>query len=88
MADVEQERRNRIRLSLAAYAYELENKSIISDDEFDKLSLQIDPKISTGNIKLDKFFRKQFDPSTGMWIYKHPELDKLQRLYRSLYERS
>jgi len=70
--------RNRIRLSLAAYAYEHDNISIMSDDDFDQLSLKIRPKEKTGNVKLDNFFRNHFEPATGMWIRKHPEKHKLK----------
>lgn len=57
MTPIEIERRNRIRLSVAAYAYEYKNESIMSDAEFDALALQIDPSVSTGNRKLDTFFK-------------------------------
>lgn len=85
MTDVDKEKHNRTRLSLAAYSYEFDNRSIMSDGEFDKLALQINPQVATGNDKLDKFFREHFDPSTGMWIHKHPELQKLRELYERLY---
>ena len=89
---IEKERRNRIRLSLAAYAYEFQSESIISDGEFDKLCLQINPNVSTIENShdekqiqrytiLDKFFKEEFSPDTGQWIHKHPELDSVARLY-------
>ncbi len=86
MSDVvyNKEVRARIRLALAAYAYEFEDAPIMGDDEFDKLALQINPKIPTGNRKLDSFFRKHFSPDTGMWIHKHPERNKLQQLYKRI----
>jgi hypothetical protein len=74
---VELERRNRIRLSVAAYAYEYLNTSIMSDGEFDALCDKINVQVSTGNDKLDMFFREHFEPHTGMWICKHPEKHKL-----------
>ena len=46
--------RNRIILSVAAYAYEFKGDSIMSDHEFDELSLKINPKEKTGNDLLDK----------------------------------
>lgn len=78
---IEIERRNRIKLSLYAYAYEFEGDSLVSDGEYDDLSLKIDKSVKTGNKKLDTFFNREFDPHTGMWIRKHPELDKLKALY-------
>ena len=72
--------RNRIRLSVAAYAYEYKDDPIMSDDDFDKLAKEINPEEKTGNRKLDNFFKKEFATDTGMWIHKHPERDKLLSL--------
>lgn len=77
--------RNRIRLSIYAYAYEFKNESLISDGEFDKMALEIEPDIMTSNEKLDKFFFEEFDSSTGQWIHKHPELEKVAKLYDKYY---
>lgn len=77
---------NRIRLSVAAYAYEFRDESFMSDAEFDALSKQIDPSVKTGNRKLDNFFKKHFVPDTGMWIRSHPELDKLSHIYDTYYK--
>lgn len=84
-SEIEKQIRLRIRLSIAAYAYEKCDDSIISDAEFDKKCLEINPKIETGNKKLDDFFRSEFDPSTGQWIHKHPELHKIAELYKKYY---
>jgi len=81
---LEAERRNRIRLSVAAYAYEYHDDSIMSDSAFDSLSLLIDTSVSTGNTKLDNFFKKHFEPDTGLWVRKHPELSGLERVYQLL----
>ena len=77
----EVERRNRILVSLWAYAYEFESVSLVSDAEFDKKCLEIDLTKITHNAKLDAFFRKEFSPYTGQWIHKHPELDKMKQLF-------
>jgi hypothetical protein len=93
---VELERSRRIRLAVAAYAYEFQSTTLMSDAEFDKLSYSIDPSISTVENrhdkaersrlrKLDKFFREKFDPSTGMWIHTHPELRRVAALYQYLH---
>lgn len=92
------ERRNRIRLSIAAYAYEFESDSIISDGDFDALALQINPELSTiednhSQIQqerykvLDNFFKEEFQPDTGQWIHKHPELDKVAFTYNKYYKK-
>jgi len=75
----------RIKLSIAAYAYEFENSEIMSDADFDKKCLQVDPSIKTTNKRLDTFFKKEFDASTGQWIHKHPELNKIKELYKTYY---
>lgn len=82
---INKEIQNRIHLAVAAYAYEFAGESIMSDADFDKLSYSINPNESTGNEKLDKFFREEFEPCTGMWIYKHPELDKIKKIYSRYY---
>jgi hypothetical protein len=79
------ERRRRIRLSVAAYAYEVHDNSVMSDGEFDKECLLVDTSVATGNRKLDNFFKKNFDPSTGSWIHKHPEKHKLEWIYQKYY---
>lgn len=85
MDKVSKQIRLRIRLSVAAYAYELRNESIIPDSEFDCMCLKVEPEIETGNKKLDNFFRSEFNPSTGQWIHKHPELHKIAELYEKFY---
>lgn len=85
-SDIEIERRRRILLSVAAYSYEFEDDSIITDGEFDRLALSIDPSISTGHKKLDKFFKNKFDPSTGQWIHDHPERSQVRALYLRMYK--
>ena len=84
---VEVERRNRIKLSIAAYAYEFENTSIISDSDFDDLAKTINIQLSTGNSRMDKFFREHFSEFTGQWIHKHPEKNKLKAIYLKYYRK-
>lgn len=80
--------RRRIRVSVAAYAYEFENDSIMSDAEFDELALSVCPELDTGNEKLDEFFRTEFDPATGQWVHKHPELEGLRTVYNMIWGRA
>jgi hypothetical protein len=86
MEGINQEIRNRIRLSVAAYAYEYKDDSVMSDADFDELSKQINVTVKTGNRKLDHFFKKHFQPDTGMWIRKHPERSALDFIYRKYYQ--
>ena len=82
---IEIERRNRIRVSVAAYAYENDLRPIMSDAAYDELSKLIRPKLATGNSRLDNFFRRHFSPHTGLWIHKHPEPAKLADVYQRYY---
>lgn len=77
---VDTETRNRIRLSVAAYAYEFMAESLMTDGEFDKLAQSIDLSIDTRRPDLDTWFRKNFKAYTGQWIHRHPEKDKLARI--------
>ena len=83
---VNEEIRNRIRLSVAAYSYEYHDDEVMSDSEFDELAKKIDLSVSTGNRKLDNFFKKNFNPDTGMWIRKHPDKGGLEWLYQRYYK--
>jgi len=77
------ERRRRIRVSVWAYAYELLDRSLVSDETFDRECKLVDPSISTGHEVLDVFFREQFADYTGQWVHRHPEKHKLAALARS-----
>jgi hypothetical protein len=84
---VEVERHRRIKLSVAAYAYEFYSDSIMSDGDYDKLALQIDKSVSTDNEIMDAFFKKEFEPDTGQWIHKHPDLVNLERIYKKVWKK-
>lgn len=80
---VEQERRNRIRVSVLAYAYEFEDAALVPDAEYDDLARRIDTSIVTG--RLDKFFQQHYSADTGMWIRLHPELHLVAECYRKYF---
>lgn len=84
-SDVEVERRNRIRLSVACYAYEYGFRETMTDAEWDKLAKSIRPNMMTGNKVMDKFFREEFKPYTGQWIHAHPELDRIIYIYQTYF---
>ncbi len=77
----------RIKLSVAAYAYEFDATSILTDAEFDAMCLEVDKDADTGNAVMDRFFKTEFDASTGQWIHKHPDLTAIKRLYEKFYKR-
>ena len=74
------ETKNRIKLAVAAYAYEVLNDSILTDAEFDALAKAIDLSVNTRRPDLDKWFRANFSPSTGMWVLNHPDRRRLDTL--------
>lgn len=86
VSPLELERRNRIRLSVAAYAYEKLSESIMSDQAFDELADRINPSVSTGHAVLDRFFFENFDPFTGVWVNKHPDLKGLLRICQEVHK--
>ncbi len=67
-------------VSLWAYAYEFLGESLVSDETFDGQSYLLQQKlnIDTNRPDLDLFFRENFTPDTGIWVQKHPEIDKLK----------
>lgn len=81
-----EEIKRRIKLCVAAYAYEVKNDSIMPDATFDEECKKVDVTITTGNEKMDKWFKDEFDPCTGQWIHNHPEKGKLEELYEKYYK--
>ncbi len=84
MEQLEIEKRKRINVALYAYAYEIMGHSLVSDEKYDTISLGIRPKLPTNYPIMDNFFKNEFSPDTGMWIYKHPELEKIAQIYSRL----
>jgi len=84
MIEFNSEIRNRIRASVAAYAYEFHNDSIMSDAEFDIICQSINPSVTTGNAELDEFFQTKFVAFSGTWIHQHPDLIGISRVYNLL----
>jgi hypothetical protein len=83
---VELEVRRRISISVAAYAYEIASKPIMSDQMFDWLAEKIDRRQGTCHPVLDEFFAYEFSPMTGMWIYQHPELPGIEKIFTRYYD--
>ncbi len=78
---IEHEVRRRIRLCVAAYAYEVMGSPIMADHEFDLLAQTVNAKLGTCHPALDEFFAEHFSPMTGMWIHQHPELGGVKKIY-------
>lgn len=85
----ERVRHSRIKISIAAWAYENNHKPILSDSAYDELSKLVDRErnIATGNHRLDRFFQRHFDPDTGLWIHKHPDQPGLENVYARCYRK-
>ena len=79
----ELEVRRRIQISVAAYAYEIENSPIMSDALFDWFAGNICKRMGTCHPIIDEFFVAHFSPMTGMWIHHHPELEGIERIFRT-----
>jgi len=86
-SEVEKETRNRIRLSVAAYTYEVYDDPIMSDAEFDQLAEKINVQVVTGNEVMDDFFREHFSLHTGQWIHKHPNKAGLDNVYVKFFKK-
>lgn len=76
---LEKERQRRICVAVWAYAYEYLSASIVSDAIFDETCRAINLKISTGNSKIDSWFKKNFQPHTGQWVGSHPHKEILRQ---------
>jgi len=86
-SEVEKETRNRIRLSVAAYTYEVYDDPIMSDAEFDQLAEKINVQVVTSNELMDDFFREHFSLHTGQWIHKHPNKAGLDNIYVKFFKK-
>ena len=84
----ERVRRDRIRVAVAAWAYENNHKPTMSDSAYDELALRVQKtlKIATGTPRLDKFFRRHFTPDTGLWVHKHPNPAGLENIYARYHQ--
>ena len=87
MVSYNREIRNRILISVYAYAYELCDDSLVSDYEYDRLAQEIDVNASTNNGRLDKFFKDNYVSYSGNWIKKHPEIEKIIEIYNKYFKR-
>lgn len=63
----------RIRVSVAAAAYECLDFQTMTDADFDRTAAAIDLAIDTNRPDLDAWFRAHFSPHTGQWVHHHPE---------------
>lgn len=79
------EKRRRIVVAVWAMAYEVFNKPLASDAEFDALAYSIDASVDTDRSDLDKWFRENFTPYTGSWIHTHPDYSKIKQIAERLY---
>ena len=82
-------RHHRIKVAVAAWAYENNHRPIMSDQEYDTLSTTVHNtrNVATGNHRLDKFFQRHFTPHTALWIHKHPNIPALANIYARYYQR-
>lgn len=81
--------KERIEVTIAAYAYEFLNESFLTDFEYDELCKKVKENIhiKTGNKKWDKWFIKNFNADSGMWVHNHPDKSRLKFLYNEYYSK-
>lgn len=84
IASLATEKERRCKVAVWAYAYELENVSLVDDATFDLTCRAIDTAVATDRPDLDVWFKSTFDPSTGLWVHKHPELRRLKTIVRGI----
>lgn len=80
-------RHSRIKIAVAAWAYEFGPHPIMSDKDYDALAELVHQErhIATGNHRLDRFFQREFNPDTGMWVHRHPNKAGLENIYARYY---
>lgn len=85
---MERARQARICVSLWACSYEFFAHSLVSDSKFDEMCKEVAATlhIDTDRPDLDKWFRAEFSPDTGQWIYNHPDLGHYMRKANYLIE--
>lgn len=83
--EIDAETRLRIKVALYAYSYEFQSVSLVSDGEFDALCYKVNLNQKTRRPDLDEWFRNNFEPHTGQWIHKHPELEKIKSIYERFH---
>lgn len=82
------DKRRRINVCVWAWAYEKYATSLVTDAKWDETALLIDLSKSTDHPVLNRFFKENFVPYTAHWIYRHPELLKIDGLVRYLLRRN
>lgn len=80
-------RRDRIKVAVAAWAYENSHSPIMSDKAYDELAQLVaaEINIATGDHRMDRFFQRHFQADTGLWIHKHPNKQALENIYARYY---
>lgn len=84
--ETQDERRRRIRVSVFAYAYEVLGRPLVPDNVFDELARSVRPFLFTHHPVMDAFFRTEFRPYTGAWVWRHPEKSRLAGICLNLHE--
>jgi hypothetical protein len=78
------EKAKRIRVAVWACAYELFNTSLVDDYTYDKLCKEINLEKVTDRPDLDRWFKENFSPDTGLWVHQHPDLDRLEEICHNI----
>ena len=64
-------------LAISAWQYEHGEDTLYTDAEFDSISYDL-TKQEFKDPVIREFMKEHFHPSTGMWVYNYPYLDKVK----------
>lgn len=93
MSRIEAEIRRRIRIAVWAYAYEVKADPFVTDAEYDEECRRVNLALDTSyegrdNSEIDAWFRDNFSPDTGQWIWRHPNLPRIASMYEQQSRKS
>lgn len=80
----EEEEHRRIKIALWTYAKHYHKKHLVSTAQYEKEIHLLNLNIKTNRKDLDKFYKKVFNPNSTDWITKHPEIDRIIKIYRNV----
>lgn len=73
-------------LAVWAYAYEIMGETLVSDHHFDDECRKVNLLQPTGNKQMDAWFKKNFEPCSGMWVHNHPNKKRLAEMANEILQ--
>ncbi len=81
------EAKRRENVSLWAFADLVMNDPIVPENVFNCVARQVDIHRVTGDILLDVWYRQNFAAEDAVWIYVHPEFEKIRAKYYDIRQK-